>query len=164
MKHDRPGDRGHAVSRRTVMVLAGTAIVAAAVPAVLFTGEPETGAADAKRFVALLADPAGAAALGEMWFAESRPGTSLPVYTTRLEKRLRAKGWSPAMDDDETHRLLADCVRADYAEDRLAAIDAWALSETEADLCALAALEARAGNIPASDGPGDGDKSGAAHG
>jgi len=131
------------VSRRTLLVLAGTAIVAAAIPSALFLAEPETASGRAASFVRLLADPESAAHLGEVWFEKSAPGETLAVYEARLSRTLESHGWHEDMDEAETHRVLARAVRADYAANRMSVIDEWHLSETEANLAALAALAAR---------------------
>ncbi|MEQ8268759.1 MAG: hypothetical protein RH982_16315 [Parvibaculum sp.] len=145
--HGAGGHHAHpAVSRRTLLVLSGTALVAAAVPAALFLAEPEGPSVGGRYFVGLLADPAGAAELGEIWLGAGGAVATLPVYESRLSRRLAAHGWTPRLDAAETHRVLAEAVRADYAMDRLVEINQWMLSETEADLCALAALEARTGD------------------
>ncbi|MDZ4380823.1 MAG: hypothetical protein U0942_05745 [Parvibaculum sp.] len=150
MEHEENQDTEHhgdahreGVSRRTLLVLAGTAIVAAAVPSALFLAEPETAAGRAPGFVKLLADPESAAHLGEVWFEKSAPGETLAVYEARLSRTLEFHGWHEEMDEAETHRVLAQAVRADYAANRVTAIDEWHLSETEANLAALAALIAR---------------------
>jgi len=131
------------VSRRTLLVLAGTAIVAAAIPSALFLAEPETASGRAAGFVRLLADPESAARLGEVWFEKSAPGETLAIYEARLSRTLDSHGWREGMDEAETHRRLAQAVRADYAANRITVIDEWHLSETEANLAALAALVAR---------------------
>lgn len=131
------------VSRRTLLVLSGTAIVAAAIPSALFLAEPETASGRAAGFVRLLADPESAAHLGEVWFEKSAPGETLAVYEARLSRTLESHGWRGDLDEAETHRVLAQAVRADYAANRMTAIDEWHLSETEANLAALAALLAR---------------------
>ncbi|MBX3489271.1 hypothetical protein [Parvibaculum sp.] len=136
------------VSRRNVVILGGTALVAAAVPAALFHRKPKGLALDTDVFMRLLADPAAAAKLGEIRFAESKPGLTRAVYETRLARRLRAHGWSPAASPELARRALAASVRADYLGDRMVAIEKWHLSETEADLCALAALVVRAQEHP----------------
>lgn len=166
-EHHEGAAHGPAVSRRTVVILGGTALLAAALPAALFLTEPEGPTLGARHFITLLADPASAAELGEIWFRDGRPGEALPVYETRFEKRLRAHGWNPRMDMEETHSVLADAVRADYAAGRTVSVREWHLSETEADLCALAALEARRRDIPGTHSPaGDtpGDNPAPAHG
>lgn len=154
-EHLEGAAHGPAVSRRTVVILGGTALLAAALPAALFVTEPEGPTLGARHFITLLADPASAAELGEIWFRDGRPGEALPVYEARFEKRLRAYGWNARMDMAETHRVLADAVRADYAAGRMVEIREWQLSETEADLCALAALEARRRDIPGTHTPKD---------
>lgn len=155
MKHDEHHSEHHGehhnehhgahagVSRRTLLVLAGTAIIAAAIPSALFLGDPETASGRAEDFVRLLADPKSAAHIGELWFEKAAPGETLAVYEVRLSRKLKSYGWHEGMDAAETHRVLAETVRADYAADRMVSVDEWQLSETEADLAALAALALR---------------------
>ncbi|MDP2124863.1 MAG: hypothetical protein Q8J92_10815 [Parvibaculum sp.] len=139
--HDRDHPAAHPpVSRRDIVILGGAALLAAAIPAVLFGRDPSGLALDSDLFMQLLADPAAAAKLGEIWFAESRPGETPAVYEARLARRLRAHGWSPAALPELARRALAASTRADYLGDRMVAIEKWHLAETEADLCALAAL------------------------
>ncbi len=160
--HHAGAHAGHheGVSRRTLLVLAGTAVIAAAIPSALFLSGPETGAARATDFMSLLVDPRSAAHIGNLWFEKSAPGEALPVYETRLLRKLEAQGWREGMDAAETHRLLARAVRADYAANRMVAVDEWHLSETEASLAALAALALRS----PSHGGGHGDERGGEHG
>ncbi|MEX0839629.1 MAG: hypothetical protein WD034_08855 [Parvibaculum sp.] len=133
----------HPVSRRDIVVLGGTALIAAALPALLFRRAPKSLSFDADVLLKLLADPEAAAKLGEIWFAESRPGETRAVYETRLARRLRAFGWSPAATPELAHRALAATTRADYRTGRMVEIEKWQFAETEADLCALAALVRR---------------------
>lgn len=142
--HGEAGHGGHGgVSRRTLLVLAGTAVIAAAIPSALFLAEPDTGAGNAADFVRLLNDPESAARIGELWFEKAAPGETIAVYEARLSRKLGAHGWHEGMDAAETHRALADAVGADYARNRMVSVDDWQLSETEADLAALAALALR---------------------
>ena len=146
MKHSSDHDAAHAhppVSRRDIVILGGAALLAAAIPAVLFGRDPKSLALDSDTFLRLLADPQAAAKLGEIWFAESRPAETRAVYEARLARRLRAHGWSPAASPELAARALAAATRADYLGDRMVAIEKWHFSETEADLCALAALVMR---------------------
>jgi hypothetical protein len=133
----------HPVSRRDIVILGGTALIAAALPALLFRRAPKSLAFDADVFLKLLADPEAAAKLGEIWFAESHPGETRTVYETRLARRLRAFGWSPSATPELAHRALAAATRADYRAGRMVEIEKWHFAETEADLCALAALVMR---------------------
>ncbi len=71
--HGHHDAHGPSVSRRTLIVLGGTALLAAAVPGALFLAEPDGSGIAAQDFVALLADPEGAAALGETWICEAGP-------------------------------------------------------------------------------------------
>lgn len=148
---DHSHDHGHGhpaahppVSRRDLIILGGAALAAAAIPAALFRRDPAALALDSDLFIRLLADPAAAARLGKIWFAESRPGETLAVYEARLARRLRAHGWSPDATPELARRALAAAARADYLGDRMVAIEKWHFSQTEADLCAMAALVARA--------------------
>ena len=146
MKHSSDHDAAHAhppVSRRDIVILGSAALLAAAVPAALFGRDPKSLALDSDTFLRLLADPQAAAKLGEIWFAESRPAETRAVYEARLARRLRAHGWSPAASPELAARALAAATRADYLGDRMVAIEKWHFSETEADLCALAALVMR---------------------
>ncbi|MEP2830810.1 MULTISPECIES: hypothetical protein [Alphaproteobacteria] len=157
MKHDEHPGEHHAphasVSRRTLLVLAGTAIIAAAIPSALFLREPGTASGHAADFVRLLADPKSAAHIGEIWFEKAAPGQILAVYEARLSRKLKSYGWHEGMDAPETHRVLAETVRADYAADRMVSVGDWQLSETEADLAALAALALRdPSHAPSHDG------------
>lgn len=145
--HDAHGHGGHGahqgISRRTLFVLAGTAVIAAAIPSALFLAEPDSSAGSAADFVRLLNDPESAAHIGELWFEKAAPGEALPVYEARLGRKLSSYGWHEGMDAAETHRVLAEAVRADYARNRMVSVDNWQISETEADLAALAALVLR---------------------
>jgi hypothetical protein len=144
--HDGEHDHGHeahhgpAVSRRTLMILGGTALVAAAIPGTLFTKPPAGSGVAAEDFIALLADPEGAAYLGRRFIAEGGAPESAIIHEKRLADALRAEGWSPGMNTEETHRALAAAVRADYAGARTVSIAEWRLSQTEGSLCALAAI------------------------
>jgi len=139
--HADPHPAPHrSVSRRDIVILGATALLAAAIPAVLFRRGPASLSIGNRDFLNLLADPAAAARLGEIWFAESRPAETRAVYETRLARRLRNFGWSPSASPELARRALAASTRADYLGDRMVAIEKWHLAETEADLCALAAL------------------------
>ncbi|MBO6636331.1 hypothetical protein [Parvibaculum sp.] len=150
--HSAHDDRGHhdaqgvSVSRRTLIVLGGTALLAAAVPGALFLAEPEGSGIAARDFVSLLADPDGAAALGNIWIGEGGADSASIVHEKKLAEALTAEGWTPGMGAEETHTALAAAVRADYDAARTVLIDNWMLSDTEARLCALAALLARDGD------------------
>lgn len=140
-QHDAHHKDAHApVSRRDAVILGAAALLAAVVPAALFHRAPASLAPRTGLFLDLLADPSSAAKLGEIWFDESKPPRTRAVYETRLARRLRPYGWSRNASPELARRALAASVRADYLGDRMVAIEKWHLSETEADLCALAAL------------------------
>ena len=143
---DDHGAHGPSVSRRTLLILGGTALLAAAIPGALFLAEPDGSGIAAQDFVKLLADPEGAATLGEIWIAEGGADGASIVHEKNLAAALRAHGWLPGMGAEETHKALAATVRADYAAARTILIDNWSLSETEGSLCVLAALVMRDGS------------------
>lgn len=146
--HDEGHDAHHgpAVTRRTLVILGGTALLAAAIPGALFTKGPAGSGVAAEEFLALLADPESAAYLGRRFIAEGGAPESAIIHEKRLADALRAQGWSPGMSGDETHRALATAVRADYADARTVPIAEWYLSETEGSLCALAAIMSAGGD------------------
>ena len=159
--HGHHDAHGPSVSRRTLLVLGGTALLAAAVPGALFLAEPDGSGIAAQDFVQLLADPEGAAALGEIWIGEGGADSASIVHEKKLAEALTVEGWTPGMGAEETHTALAAAVRADYAAARTVAIDNWILSDTEARLSALAALVTRdSGNhAPAQDEHGEAEES-----
>lgn len=127
-------------SRRQVLILSGTALLAAALPgAWLASRRPRLS----DTLLGLLADPDAAAELGALWRADGgrpeRPGTP----ERRLARRLRAQGWRPGLSPEATRDALAASVRADYLAARTASLAGWELSDTEIDLCILAALRLR---------------------
>ncbi|MBX3506700.1 MAG: hypothetical protein KF895_14570 [Parvibaculum sp.] len=151
--HGHDAHHGPAVTRRTLAILGGTALLAAAIPGLLFTKEPAGSGVTAQEFTALLADPESAAYLGRRFIAEGGAPESAIIHERRLAEALRAEGWSPGMSVEDTHRALAAAVRADYAAARTVSIAEWHLSQTEGSLCVLAAIALRTED---SDAPGNG--------
>ena len=149
--HDGENEHGHethhgpAVSRRTLVILGGTALLAAAIPGALFTQGPAGSGVAGGDFIALLAEPKSAAYLGRRFIAEGGAPESAAVHEKRLADALRAEGWSPGMSVEETHHALAAAVRADYAAARTVSIAGWYLSQTEGSICALAAIMSSSG-------------------
>lgn len=144
--HGHEAHRGPAVSRRALMILGGTAIIAAAIPGMLFTRTPAGSGVAAGEFIALLADPESAAYLGRRFIADGGAPESAIIHEKRLAGALRAEGWTPGMSVEDTHRALAAAVRADYAAARTVSIAEWHLSQTEGSLCALAAITSSGGS------------------
>lgn len=138
--HGHDAHHGPAVTRRTLAILGGTALLAAAIPGLIFTRQPAGSGVAAQEFTALLADPESAAYLGRRFIAEGGAPESAIIHEKRLAEALRAEGWSPGMSVEDTHRALAAAVRADYAAARTVSIAEWHLSQTEGSLCALAAI------------------------
>lgn len=145
-EHGHEAHHGPAVSRRTLLILGGTAIVAAGIPGILFTRTPAGSGIAAEEFIELLADPEGAAYLGRRFIAQGGAAESAIVHEKRIAEALRAEGWSPGMSAEETHRALAAAVRADYLAARTVSIAEWRLSQTEGSLCALAAIISSGGD------------------
>lgn len=142
IQHDAHDDlHAHepAISRRSLLILGGTALAAAAIPGTLFLKEPARSGVEATDFVALLEDKEGAAVLGRLWIEEGGAQASAVVHEKRLEKLMRAEGWIPGMGTEDTRAALSSAVRADYLANRTISIADWQLSQTEGSLCVLAA-------------------------
>ena len=75
------------------MILGGTAIVAAAIPGMIFTRTPAGSGVVAEEFIALLADPESAAYLGRRFIADGGATESAIIHEKRLADALRAEGW-----------------------------------------------------------------------
>lgn len=127
------------LSRRQAIVLAGSALAAAALPASLIFIERENGNL-AGELVAALADPEGAAGIGRIWIASLEREVAAPVLAHKIAKRLRAHGWVPGDTPEKLHAALAARVRRDFTRNEMASIHGWQIARTSAELCALAAL------------------------
>lgn len=153
--HGHEAHHGPAVTRRTLTILGGAALAAAAIPGLLFTRQPAGSGVAAQAFTALLEDAEGAAYLGRRFIAEGDASESAVIHEKRLADALRAEGWSPGMSVEDTHRALAAAIRADYAAARTVSIAEWHLSQTEGSLCVLAAIALRNGEGDAHDAPAE---------
>lgn len=127
------------ISRRNIMVLAGTAVAAAAVPAalVLVEGDPETLAGE---LVKALADPVGAAGIGRRWMKASGYEPAPAALAGKIAKRLRAHGWRPGDTPERLRAALAARLREEFGQDALVDVAGWRMARTGAELCALAAM------------------------
>ena len=93
-------------------------------------------ASPAARLAGLLADQDSAAAVGRAYL-DSVPGEAdARVLVSRLSASLGGR----AVGGDDLRRLLAQRIDRDFAEERVATVQGWVLSVTEARLCALCAL------------------------
>src|SRR5690606_40924883 len=98
--------------RRTLLILGGTALAAAAIPGALFRHEPAGSGLVAADFVALLQDKEGAAVLGRRWIEAGGASESAAVHEKRPEQLLRAPGWMPGVGIEDTRAALSSAVRA----------------------------------------------------
>jgi hypothetical protein len=124
-------------SRRAFLaasLLGGGALVAGgSAIAVRWTGERTV-----RRLLGLFTDRAALRPVGAAYL-KAVPAESDRAKLERLllqDLGLEARFASP----EELGRLVADRIRDDFAEDRVAQVEGWVLSRTEARLCALAAL------------------------
>jgi len=125
------------ISRRNVMILGGVALAAAAVPASFRLLERESGSL-ADELLAMLADPAGAAAIGRQ--LSRTPGLEKPkAVAAKIGKRLRGHGWQPGASPEELHTALAARIRHDFEHGEMVELSGWQIARTSAELCALAA-------------------------
>lgn len=125
------------ISRRNVMILGGVALVAAAVPASFRLFEHEQGSL-ADELLAMLADPAGAAAIGRQLPTAAGPEKQKAV-AAKIGKRLRSHGWQPGASPEELHTALAARIRHDFEHGEMVEVSGWQIARTSAELCALAA-------------------------
>ncbi len=136
------------ISRRNIMVLAGTAVAAAALPAtlVLVERDPENLG---RELLSALADPAGAAALGRRWMEASDHTPTEAALAGKIAKRLRAHGWYPGDAPERMRAALAARLNHEFEHDVLVDIAGWRMTRTGAELCALAAMHDAASRAPA---------------
>ena len=97
----------------------------------------------ARSLSAFFADPASARAVGREYLALSLDETDAASVLERLAgTHLREWEALAASDPERLVRALRLQHRGDFAYERVVAIRGWVLSQTEARLCALAALDA----------------------
>lgn len=129
------------LSRRDLLLLGGTALVALSIPASIAylgaKGEDEIEAS----LLSLLADQPGAAEIGRQWQAKTGGSMNARNVALRIAKRLHAHGWRPGVEADVAHKALAARVRKDFAQNDVVDIEGWHLSRTSAELCLLAHLQ-----------------------
>jgi hypothetical protein len=105
---------------------------------VLVEAEPRSTAARLRR---LLHDPVGARAIGAEYL-RARPGEATAAALVEAIAQSVPGGRSvlTKASDRALRALLAERSRADFAEGKTVMLRRWILSETEARLCALAAV------------------------
>lgn len=116
-------------SRRRLIIGAGVALVAGAIP-YAWPGAADTAA----RIVAVFGRPASAAAVGRAYLAR------FPEEASRsfLVGQLRLRNFRGS--DDALVSLLRNLAMEEYASGRVEIIDGWVLARSELRRCALAAL------------------------
>ena len=127
------------ITRKRLLAAAG----GLALPLAFAPLRPWTALVDvspAGRFAGLLADRGSAAAVGRAYLATTPSEARTDVLVSRLTASLERGTGSPG--DDGLRRLLAMRIDRDFEEERVATLDGWVVSVTEARLCALCALAA----------------------
>jgi hypothetical protein len=130
---DRP------ITRKRLLAAAG----GLALPLALGPLRPWTALVEvspAGRLAGLLADRKSAAAVGKAYLAATPSEARQSMLVSRLTASLGSGAGSAG--DDELRRLLAMQIDRDFEEERVATLDGWIVSVTEARLCALCALAA----------------------
>ncbi|NIJ41519.1 hypothetical protein FHS78_001809 [Parvibaculum indicum] len=127
------------LSRRNVLILAGAAVAASAIPLAVSMSEPEQIGLE-NSLTDLMADRDAIALIGRRWMEEGGGHSNVAALSRRIAKKLRAEGWSPDAAPGEARAAMARIVRADFANDDMVLVDNWALSRSCVELCALAAL------------------------
>jgi hypothetical protein len=126
------------ISRRQVLILGGVAVAAAALPGSLAFIERGSNVV-ADDLVAMLADPDGAADIGQKWIDAAGHEPDGQAFAHKIAKRLRAHGWRPGDAPETMHAALAARVRHDFQHGDMVEVAGWQISRTGAELCALAA-------------------------
>ncbi len=127
-----------AISRRHVLILGAVAVAASALPGSLaFIERESTTVGD--ELVAMLADPQGAAEIGQRWIDAAGHEPDGRAFAHKIAKRLRAHGWRPGDAPEEMRAALAARIRHDFQHGDTVDVSGWQISRTSAELCALAA-------------------------
>lgn len=127
------------LSRRNVLILAGTALAVSAIPLAVSMSEPEQLGLE-NSLTGIMADRKAIALIGHRWMDEGGEQSNVAALSRRIAKKLRDQGWTPKATTGETRTAMAKITRADFANDDMVLVDNWALSRSCVELCALAAL------------------------
>lgn len=117
------------IARRGMVRILGLAGVAAALGPQAASALPLPS--PARRLTGLLADMASARQIGRAYLQGTPGDADRDCLTAQLVARL---------EGDVSRETLVACCRADFADGRTVMVNGWMLSQTEARLCALAAL------------------------
>lgn len=124
------------LSRREALRALGAGVLFVCAPAACGRRGGDRLGEAARSLAATRSRRVAARAVGEHYLAGLDRPPDLPALLGEL-----LGGMQPAWADEaEAQRFVADCHARDFAEGRIADVDGWWLSETEARLCALVAL------------------------
>jgi hypothetical protein len=99
------------------------------------------GPAEAERLAGLFAHTDSARRVGEAYLRTFPDEASIPRLLDRIERRLPGGSRTVREASERTLRaLVTDGIREDFRHERSVLVHGWILAETEARLCALAAL------------------------
>ncbi|MDE1172935.1 MAG: hypothetical protein PW790_04560 [Parvibaculaceae bacterium] len=126
------------LSRRHILLLSGVGL--AAFGGGFYAGSIQHHAPDLRdTLLAVLDDPASAAAAGRAWFQSSGvselDGDALALG---LARRLKLQGWN-SKGEVTLKEALGKSIRHDFETDDMVSIAGWQFARTSAELCALAA-------------------------
>lgn len=128
------------LARRTLLKAGSTLIALAALGRTAYALPAPEGPEAA--LLRLISSRPAAERLGRRYLRQHPEEADAGRLARRILARLEAQGGSTARLGRAS---LRHTLAADFAAGRTRTIDGWILAETEADLCALAALKARGG-------------------
>jgi hypothetical protein len=130
------------ISRRSLLLAAAGALSLSARPR---PAAAAPAAATVRRLAAFMRPQPSAAAIGRAYLAHFPEEAEPSALTRRIVGDVASSEAAlMRLDDRSLWNRLAARRRADFAEGRLATVDGWLLSRTEARLCALAAASGHA--------------------
>lgn len=121
--------------------LGGLALARGALPG--FAGATFMGCGDSALSSALAtiySDPAAAATVGRVYLEQFPEEAGVELLVSRIVGDQRNRFRQLEHDRDGLLRALAELHARDFAQNHLVTVDRWVLSQTEARLCALAAV------------------------
>lgn len=131
----------NAISRRILLKRIVLAAAIGVLPASLRRTPRAQTHVLAPRLLACLSRRTSARLLGERYLLEAPQETDAALIATRIAGSARRARALATMDTSSLRRLLAEQQRRDFAAGRTVNVNGWVLSRTEAQLCALAAIE-----------------------
>ena len=125
---------------RRDLILIGACVAAAPAGAAFYTFYIDRPDWQVHALVETLNDPTAAAEIGAAYLSTRAAPTAAP-FLARLEEKLTSRGLTPGADITTRRAHFAELIREDFMHNATVDIEGWSLSQTEADLSALAAFQ-----------------------